>query len=85
MSASCSSCLTRSRRLSRSTPANNTPVETRAFSGSGAVRVEIDSGSRETRTLIEPLTHITGLDGCRPGWIAMVKDGSSIVPWRHLR
>jgi len=80
----------------------DTPVETRAFSGSGAVRVEIDPGSahairndgrsdlhifvvgnaadRETRTLIEPLTRIAGLDGCRPGWIAMVKDGSSIVP-----
>ena len=81
---------------------DHTPVETRAFSGAGAVRIEIDPGSahairndgrsdlhifvvanaagREARTLIEPLTRIAGLDGCRPGWIAMVKDGSSIVP-----
>jgi predicted RNase H-like nuclease len=81
---------------------DHTPVETRAFSGSGAVRVEIDPGSahairndgrsdlhifvvgneadRETRTLIEPLTRIAGLDGCRAGWIAMVKDGAAIVP-----
>ena len=79
-----------------------TPVETRAFSGSGAVRIEIDPGSahairhdgrsdlhifvvgdaagRESRTLIEPLTRIAGVDGCRGGWIAMVKDGASIAP-----
>lgn len=81
---------------------HDTPVETRAFSGSGAVRIEIDPGSahairndgrsdlhifvvgsaadRETRTLIEPLMRIAGLDGCRPGWMAMVKDGPSIAP-----
>ncbi len=79
-----------------------TPVETRTFSGSGAIRLEIDAGSahairndgradlhlfvignagdRETRVLIEPLTRIAGVDGCRAGWIAMVKDGASITP-----
>lgn len=30
------------------------------------------------RKLIEPLTRIAGVDGCRRGWIAMVKDASSI-------
>ena len=81
---------------------DDTPVETRAFSGSGTVRIEIDAGSahairndgrsdlhifvvgdaedRERRMLMEPLTRIAGVDGCRPGWIAMVKDGASIAP-----
>lgn len=79
-----------------------TAVESRAFSGSGAVRVEIDplaahaiqndgatdlhiiaTGSaddRQPRVLVEPLTRIAGVDGCRAGWIAMVKDGASIEP-----
>ena len=79
-----------------------TPIETRTFSGSGAMRLDIDPGSahairndgcadlhlfvagaaedREPRVLIEPLTRIAGVDGCRPGWIAMIKDGSSITP-----
>ena len=79
-----------------------TPVETRSFSGSGAVHLEIDPRSahairndgtsdlhvfaigdpedREPRVLIEPLTRIAGVDGCRAGWIAMVKDGASIEP-----
>src|SRR6185503_14404851 len=79
-----------------------TPVETRTFTGSGAVQIEIEPRSahairndgtsdlhlfvtgnpddREPRVLIEPLTRIAGVDGCRAGWIAMVKDGESIEP-----
>ena len=30
------------------------------------------------RVLAEPLTRIVGLDGCRRGWVAAVKDGGSI-------
>jgi len=39
-------------------------------------------GGTETkpRRLIEPLTRIAGVDGCRRGWIAMVKDGDSVEP-----
>ena len=77
-----------------------TPVETRAFSGSGAVRIEMDAlhayevrndgsadlhvlrdpGKDEPRMLVPPLTRIAGVDGCRRGWIAMIKDGKSIEP-----
>ena len=79
-----------------------TPVETRAFSGEGAVRVEVDprcafairndgvadlrvivlegGDASEPRVLIEPLARIAGVDGCRRGWIAMVKNGPSIEP-----
>jgi predicted RNase H-like nuclease len=77
-----------------------TPTESRAFSGSGAVRIEIDPlaahaiqndgasdlhiiatgnpDDREPRVLVEPLTRIAGVDGCRRGWVAMVKDGATI-------
>jgi len=77
-----------------------TAVESRAFTGSGAVRVELDplaahaiqnggaadlhilatgsAADRERRVLVEPLTRIAGVDGCRRGWVAMVKDGAAI-------
>lgn len=32
------------------------------------------------RVLSQPVTRIAGVDGCRRGWVAVVKDGASIEP-----
>lgn len=79
-----------------------TPVQSRAFEGTGAVLMEADpfcahavrnDGARELqifvlgdtrdadthpRVLAEPLTRIAGVDGCRRGWVAVVKDGGLV-------
>lgn len=78
-----------------------TPVETRAFSGSGAVTLRFEplaawavrndgaadlhliqerADPSEERVLVAPPTRIAGVDGCRRGWIAVVKDGAAIEP-----
>lgn len=75
-----------------------TPVQQRAYEGSGAVVLEASPGTahtvrndgardlqiislgdtRETdtypRKLVEPLTRIAGIDGCRAGWVAVDRD-----------
>jgi predicted RNase H-like nuclease len=82
----------------------NTPVQSRAFEGSGAVLMDADplcahavrnDGARDLqifvlgdtrdadthpRVLAQPVTRIAGVDGCRRGWVAVVKDGPSIEP-----
>jgi predicted RNase H-like nuclease len=79
-----------------------TPVQSRAFEGSGAVVMEADplcahavrndgardlhiislGDTRETdtfpRRLAEPLTRIAGVDGCRAGWLAVIRDGDAL-------
>lgn len=81
-----------------------TPVQSRAFEGSGAVLMDADplcahavrnDGARDLqifvlgdtreadthpRVLAQPVTRIAGVDGCRRGWMAVVKDGASIEP-----
>ena len=80
-----------------------TPVQSRAYEGSGAVVLEADpltahavrnDGARDLhivslgnvresetlpRKLAEPLTRIAGVDGCRAGWVAVVKDGGTLT------
>jgi predicted RNase H-like nuclease len=79
-----------------------TPVQSRAYDGSGAVVLEASprtahavrndgardlhivslGDTRETdtfpRRLAEPLTRLAGIDGCRAGWVAVIKDADAL-------
>ena len=79
-----------------------TPMQSRAYEGSGAIVMEVDplcahavrndgardlhlvslGDTRETdtfpRRLAEPLTRIAGIDGCRAGWLAAIKEGDAL-------
>lgn len=79
-----------------------TPVQSRAFSGAGAVEIEADrlcahavrnDGASELqlfvlgdvsdpdthrRWLVDPAPRLAGVDGCKGGWVAVVKGGEGI-------
>ena len=50
--------------------------------GAQDLQIFVLGDTRETdtfpRVLAQPVTRIAGVDGCRRGWVAVIKDGSSI-------